>query len=1033
MIDEIVHKSGLPLEYLEWMQCPNLTGLARRDYSVAKLSSTYNDFILNGLQSNWTTIHSVIIQEVQSLPSAHLLGQAVLLRDPNGRTAMLSIAEAAFIQLNGLCELLELVIMMIEHAARDKSAETRWQLNQQQLTLKETSSHGNARLQSSNLGLQQESKTLHALNWQNTVPSFLKTKAFYRIEDIEGTPLNVEIHAKLDKGFFQVDPGYIWTCYRRNFFSVDCAYTLEPIRDVNLGTLRLRRSGIAGYELIQIQAFAMCISANVDGEDGKVVGLLQHKTSPPDKVKLSPISSTPLGRYEGNNSAASFSQSSNYAPPSAVQQQIQTVITFDRMQFKNATANKHGEGKSKAQQYFHLVVELFAAILDSETSETPWVMVNSRISDLIVVRGRSPGHYEGVGGSTGYSWEGFSAKRANQLRSIPIEPHINLAGMSMEQSVPIRRTSDGAQPEFSPKNVDLSRKLEEPYEHIADLIIRKESPECSLVTRLDDRYLREVIKVDIILQWLKLVLGGTDETEPISDYFQTIDLKQENLSREQYSEEYDDITRTNLGCWRSKVRGDRILESCLIKPLKYFVGNKTYGQLMHQTPAAFQDFASPFPDLDDGLILTAAALWSLFDNSVERIPNCQCTFESEGGDCIQCIRKDEQAFLWHVFTSDALLCRGFSCPLNVRIALGPKDSGDRLFTTSLCILSWTAESRTTPEQPIASKFSVTSGFVKGRLTKYEQESLEVQAHLSVPAVVTPQVSFATMFSKRRYKVANSIEEASIIATDIASTSTVLIYCETRGLHLMMYGADLIEGICIELLKKLLCTGLPKFIHDNALSRMQTWQNSSFVSATRNVIPGEELVRQAAKRIHKLTEATNTAASDLNGKLSYWVLEHLLCGRDTQAIKAPNRHIHTSWHAIAHKSPPLILAVGEIDARLIARELGPLLWIKKSGIRKRSDLKSIADQLLNSRLPNMARYGAVLGTKEALARWLQQTGIAFCGRIEETADRVCYGNGTLERTYRMLGDAEGTVSAIPTSMGCNTCYNEDGVQCLYYLQ
>jgi len=188
------------------------------------------------------------------------------------------------------------------------------------------------------------------------------------------------------------------------------------------------------------------------------------------------------------------------------------------------------------------------------------------------------------------------------------------------------------------------------------------------------------------------------------------------------------------------------------------------------------------------------------------------------------------------------LCRGLRCASNIRVALGPEEIGDRLFTTSLCVLGWMAESRTTPEQPIASKFPVTPEFGKGHLIKYEQESLEAQAHLSVSAVVNPQVSFATTFSKRRYKVANSIEEDSIIATNVASSRMVLIYCEARGLHLMMYGADLVEGICIELLKKLLCNGLPTTTHDNALSRLRTWQSSSFVSATGNAIPGDELVR-----------------------------------------------------------------------------------------------------------------------------------------------------------------------------------------------
>ena len=176
--------------------------------------------------------------------------------------------------------------------------------------------------------------------------------------------------------------------------------------------------------------------------------------------------------------------------------------------------------------------------------------------------------------------------------------------------------------------------------------------------------------------------------------------------------------------------------------------------------------------------------------------------------------------------------------------------------------------------------------MKGRIIKYEQESIEAHAHLSLPAVVTSKLSFATTFSKRRYEVANSIDENSITATNLASTSIILIYCETRGLHLMMYGADLIERICIGLLKKLLRDGLPDFSHDNALGRIRKWQNLPFVSATKNTITVEEFVRQAARRINELIKTANIAAAELDGRLSYWVLEHLLCGRNSQALKAP---------------------------------------------------------------------------------------------------------------------------------------------------
>lgn len=66
-----------------------------------------------------------------------------------------------------------------------------------------------------------------------------------------------------------------------------------------------------------------------------------------------------------------------------------TRVTFERIQFKSATANN---GKRRAaQQYYQLVVQLYAQVqTSSSTLLVPVAMVES---DHLVVRGRSPGHY----------------------------------------------------------------------------------------------------------------------------------------------------------------------------------------------------------------------------------------------------------------------------------------------------------------------------------------------------------------------------------------------------------------------------------------------------------------------------------------------------------------------------------------------------------------------------------------------------------------------------------------------------------------
>lgn len=242
----------------------------------------------------------------------------------------------------------------------------------------------------------QDTSASYPLNSQNTVPPFVKTRAIQSITDKKGQSVQVEVQAKIDKGFFQTDPEQDWTCYRRNYFSVACSYSLKPYYNTASEPLYLGRD--------RIQAFAMCISARVDGEEGKVIDLVQHTPKRdkgpmgrPEKVKLTPHPSGSLGIYDAGGGISPSSQLTSpeyepvYAPSAPTQQQSQTMATFDRIQFKNATANN---GKRRAaQQYFHIVVELFADVPNSQSSPSPWTKIATRISAPMVVRGRSPGHY----------------------------------------------------------------------------------------------------------------------------------------------------------------------------------------------------------------------------------------------------------------------------------------------------------------------------------------------------------------------------------------------------------------------------------------------------------------------------------------------------------------------------------------------------------------------------------------------------------------------------------------------------------------
>lgn len=271
-----------------------------------------------------------------------------------------------------------------------------------------------------NLAMHYDAGSHFSLNSQN-VPPFEKTKIIHPILNGKGSEVRAELQAKIDKGFFKADQD--WTCYRRNYFSVAVHYTLQPPCDPGSEPLFLRRTNASAPE--RIQALAVCITARVNGEDEKIIELVQHTpkrdkgpTSAPDKVKLLPYVPASLAYPEPTSNLSPSSQLSPeyegvYGP---TREQNPRLANFDRIQFKNATANN---GKRRAaQQYFHLVVELYAQMPSAPPSEGQWVKVASRMSAPMVVRGRSPGHYSddrrnsstsmgpGGGGSSGDSNRG---------------------------------------------------------------------------------------------------------------------------------------------------------------------------------------------------------------------------------------------------------------------------------------------------------------------------------------------------------------------------------------------------------------------------------------------------------------------------------------------------------------------------------------------------------------------------------------------------------------------------------------------------
>ncbi|KAF9886677.1 meiosis-specific transcription factor ndt80 [Aspergillus nanangensis] len=234
-------------------------------------------------------------------------------------------------------------------------------------------------------------------------PPFYETHILQPIL-VNNQTIKPEIQAKIHKGFFLVDDK--WTCYRRNYFSVSCSFSLHPWTHA---PLFLKFSEQATERIL---TFSMSISAIVNEQHGEVRELVQHTPKrdkqserKPGKVILQPSPPPPLVLGHGAapvpgqhgftlTSPAGMTIDYNATYNSAPQpSQPPTQHTFERIQFQKATANN---GKRRAQQqYYNLVVELYAEIANPVGgSDTQWVKIARRPSHPMVVRGRSPGHYK---------------------------------------------------------------------------------------------------------------------------------------------------------------------------------------------------------------------------------------------------------------------------------------------------------------------------------------------------------------------------------------------------------------------------------------------------------------------------------------------------------------------------------------------------------------------------------------------------------------------------------------------------------------
>jgi hypothetical protein len=118
------------------------------------------------------------------------------------------------------------------------------------------------------------------------------------------------------------------------------------------------------------------------------------------------------------------------------------------------------------------------------------------------------------------------------------------------------------------------------------------------------------------------------------------------------------------GCWRKRIKAGVVIDRWL--------GDTT--------SIVGEELGVP-DEIPDCLVLTAGALWALFNNTLELIPGCKCTFRSEDGNFVTCVKRSKEWLIWHLETDETEVCNGESCAvaINDMITFGQLLRQGRLF------------------------------------------------------------------------------------------------------------------------------------------------------------------------------------------------------------------------------------------------------------------------------------------------------------------------------------------------------------------
>jgi hypothetical protein len=194
------------------------------------------------------------------------------------------------------------------------------------------------------------------------------------------------VDAKIDRGFFLADGD--WTCYRRNYFQLSATFSIDGLGSYNEHEIPCLVDFNGRFH--RVQQFMLGISSHMFNSRDKTIELIQHTA----KRDRGPRNTPPLVPITAGGDLRLSSIGTT-----------QTIATFERVQFKTATANN---GRRRAAQQYHILcVEVYA-----QTEAGQQIKICVAESERLVVRGRSPGHYNDH--NVRYSTQ-YSRKQASEV------------------------------------------------------------------------------------------------------------------------------------------------------------------------------------------------------------------------------------------------------------------------------------------------------------------------------------------------------------------------------------------------------------------------------------------------------------------------------------------------------------------------------------------------------------------------------------------------------------------------------------------